>query len=119
MNKMMIALGIIWCLLTGIAYADLVTVTLRWTMTDTTGVEGYRMYYSYNSDMSGKMLHSDCEQPSRADGQFVMVCRNVNIDPNRLPVYFQVEAYNSTKAAASSPKEEALLPVKDFSMSIK
>jgi len=116
MNRVLLLI-IILASMVGIAHADLVNVTLKWTMADTTGVQGYRMYYSYSSDMSGRMLHSECRTPSSSGGQYTMECTNVNLDPGQLPVYFQVEAYGNTREAASPPKKENFLPVKDFSIS--
>ena len=118
MNRL-ILLSIVLVSMAGIAHADMVNVTLNWTMRDTTGVEGYRIYYSYNSDMSGKMLHSECGVPSLSDGKYTMEFTNVNIDPGQLPVYLQVGAYDNTNETVSPPQKEVLLPVQDFTVSVE
>jgi len=105
--------------LAGIASADLVNVTMSWTMADVTGVQGYRINYSYNADMSGKITHSECGAPSLANGRYTMVCTNVDIAPDQLPVYFEVEAYDSENEAPSASKEVVILPVKNFLKSTK
>lgn len=74
------------------------SVTIDWTMSDTTNVIGYKMYYSTNSDMSGKIPACETNDPSA----LTLTCPNVIIDS--YPMYFTISAVKSD-GEVESPTE--------------
>ncbi len=71
--------------------AEIPTMHLNWTVSDTTGVTQFKLYYSYNSDMSGKSWHQTCSTPvEETAGKFSMTCTNIPV--NTFPAYIQVSA---------------------------
>lgn len=82
------------------------TVTLTWTMSDTTNVSGYRVYYADNSAMNNKLLHSDCssitENPSNT---FTITCNNVNLTDNQA-YYFAIAAIITNASESNSEPEQ-------------
>lgn len=91
-------------------------VTIDWTMTDTTNVQSYKMYYSYNDDMANKIWHQDCNDPiEEPAGTFSMTCNNVNID--HYPIYFTIAAVMTEGEIESEEKRVAIISiVKDFTI---
>jgi len=76
------------------------TVEFSWTMNDTTGVQSYKVYYSYNADMVGQVWHQDCNSPTEDPaGTFSMACNNVVIDP--YPVYYAIASVTSESEVES------------------
>lgn len=69
-----------------VSLAALKTVTIDWTIADTTGVLGYKLYHSYNSDMGDKMLACETNDTTATS----LTCANVPID--NYPVYFTIAA---------------------------
>ena len=83
-------------------------VNIQWTMNDTTNVIGYKLYYSYNQNMTinDSSWHSDCgkltsspsaENPSDID--FTMLCNNIPI--THYPIYCQIAAVTTEKEVPS------------------
>lgn len=82
-------------------------VTIDWTMTDTTNVQSFKMYYSYNDDMANKIWHQDCNDPTeKPAGTFSMTCNNVNIE--HYPIYFTIAAVITGDEINSPPKEKQI-----------
>ena len=74
------------------------TVTIDWTMADTTNIQGYKMYYSTNSDMSNKQFVCETSDATTTS----LTCPNVSIVT--YPVYFIIAATTSTEELESSVK---------------
>lgn len=66
------------------------TVTIDWTQSGTSEIVGYRMYYSYDSSMSNKMLACETSQTTFTS----LTCADVNLEQS--PVYFVVAAQTTT-----------------------
>ena len=67
-------------------------VQFEWEMTDTTGVTGYKLYYSQDPGMANKIWHQECASPVEDPPlSFTMNCTNVNIDTNQT-TYFTIAA---------------------------
>ena len=75
------------------------SVTINWAMSDKENVLGYKMYYSYYSDMRNKMLA--CE-PIYDKNATTLTCHDITI--NKYPVYFTIAAITSTEELSSSIK---------------
>lgn len=88
------------------------TITVDWTMTDTTGVLGYKMYYSYNSDMINEILA--CETSSATARS--LNCLNIPIDS--YPVYFTIASVTADSEMNSAPEVVVsfISPVQDFKL---
>ena len=75
------------------------SVTINWTMQDTANVLGYKVYYSYNNNMSGAIEACQTNNSSATS----IVCDNVNIES--YPVYFNVAAIYPDDEYPSNVKE--------------
>ena len=72
--------------------ADLRTVTINWAMSDTSGVQGYRIYYDSDISMVNKVWLNDCSVPIENPAYtFSISCYNVSI-VNNVVYYFVVAA---------------------------
>ena len=80
------------------------TVTIDWTMSDTSNVTGYKMYYSTNSDMSAKAFA--CE--TTAAEVTSLTCEDIIIES--YPLYFTITAITTEGEKVSSVKEYILDP---------
>jgi len=69
-----------------IVYGTTKSVTIDWEMADTTTVTGYKMYYSYSSDMSSQTLACETNDPAVTS----LTCANVSIAST--PIYFSILA---------------------------
>jgi len=74
-------------------------VTIKWSMSDVTGVQSYKIYYSYYSDMANQKVA--CQTNDRTATE--LTCENVDIE--KYPVYFTVAAVINGTESVSSPKE--------------
>ncbi len=85
----------IWCTSANTLFAavtDLRSVTINWTMSDTSGVQGYRIYYDIDISMANKVWLNDCSFPiENPPYTFSITCNNVNIVSN-VVYYFVVAA---------------------------
>ena len=90
-----------------VAFATNKSITLTWTMNDTTGVTGYKVAYSYNENMEDKTWHQDCnnpthtlsaEDPSSLD--FSMTCNNFPYDDQQTQ-HITINAFTSEKEVES------------------
>ncbi|MCK9295282.1 MAG: hypothetical protein M0P70_09380 [Desulfobulbaceae bacterium] len=90
------------------------SVTIDWAIADTTNVTGYKVYYSYWSDMSSKMLACETNDPTVTS----LTCANVSIAST--PVYFIIAAVTAqrelTSASETSP---AISTVQNFNLLIE
>lgn len=99
-------------------------INVTWTMDSTTGVTGYKFYYSVSPDMANKTWHQACEIPIENPAlSFSMVCTNVDIDLFQTN-YFAIaaitsdsEVFSDTQTiAATTPDTMAM--VQDFRIEI-
>ena len=90
------------------------TITIHWSMSDTTDVTGYKMYFSYNSDMSAKTMA--CETSDRSVSS--LTCQDVSFDQDK--AYFTIAAVTASTEYESTPKLTFFgpKPVQDFKMEI-
>lgn len=73
------------------AWADIETMHLSWTISDSSDITQYKLYYSSSADMAGKIWHTECSNPTEeTSGSFSMTCTNIDI--NSFPAYIQVAA---------------------------
>lgn len=71
-------------ILPGLAVAVQKTVTIDWTIGDTTEIVGYKMYYSSNSDMAGKLLACQTGDANATS----LTCEGVEVTV--YPLYFTI-----------------------------
>jgi len=87
------------------ALADIPTMHLSWTLSDTSGVSQYKLYYSDNDVMSPKTWHQGCGAATvTTPGTFAMTCTNIPI--NTFPAYIQVTAQLTEGGEISSNIQE-------------
>lgn len=77
------------------------SVTIDWTIPDTTNVTGYKMYYSYNSDMSSRVLACTSNDPAATS----LTCDNVSLSS---PIYFVIAAVTGEGELTSESKSYVL-----------
>ena len=77
-------------------------VTITWTMSDTSDVVGYKMYYSYSSNMADKLFA--CQTDDTAAN--TLTCRNVELSQS--PVYFVIAALTTAGEVNSNPVAKTL-----------
>jgi hypothetical protein len=78
-------------------------VTISWTMSDTTDVLGYKMYYSYDSSMANRQLACETSDSTAT----TLTCPNVNLEQS--PIYFAIAAITTDSEASSSAVAETLI----------
>ena len=64
------------------------TVQISWSTTNTINIQGFKMYYDYQSDMNNKQLA--CSTTTAPQTTTRMTCYSVSIDS--FPVYFSIAA---------------------------
>lgn len=85
------------------------SVTITWLMNDTTGVEGYKVYYADNSAMTSKIWLSNCDIPIENPARtFTITCNDVTI-ANDQTYYFTVVAVMADDSETSSNPHEAIV----------
>ena len=91
------------------------TVIIDWTMADTTNIEGYKMFYSTNSDMSGKQFACETSDPTET----TLSCPNVSIVT--YPVYFTIAGTSASGELESSVQSftQRISAVQGFAIIIK
>lgn len=72
-------------------------ITIQWTIVDSLGISGYRLYYAYNKNMTDKKFACGTNQPHTTS----LTCTNVNL--SKSPVYFTIAAVTSTGEIPSAP----------------
>ncbi len=88
-------------------YADSRTVTITWTMSDTTDVQGYRVYFADNSAMTNKVLHSDCSEPiENPTNTFTITCNNIELEDNQTYYFTIAVLMDDQSELSSNPKEK-------------
>lgn len=95
-----------------IAFGATKSVTINWTMADTTNVTGYKMYYSYSSDMSSQKLACETNDPAATS----LTCDNVSITST--PTYFVIAAVSAEGELTSESKSfvSPISTVQNFSL---
>jgi len=88
------------------------SVTIVWAMADTTNVTGYKMYYSYSSDMSTQTLACETNDPAATS----LTCDNVSITST--PTYFVIAAVSAEGELTSESKSfvSPISTVQNFSL---
>jgi hypothetical protein len=84
-------------------------------MPNTTDIQGYKFYQSYNHDMSNKIWHQECDNPVElSPGNFSITCQNVNIEA--YPIYFSIASLTTDQEYISMPTEvlRGISAVNDF-----
>jgi len=106
-------------LMANIAFA-LTNVTVHWEMNETTGVTGYKMYYSSSPDMANKTWHQECDPPKEDSAlSFTMLCNNMDIDITQT-TYFTIASVTADGEVESDvntitfPTTSSLSIVQDF-----
>lgn len=86
------------------------TVTITWTKSDTTDVQGYKVYYADNNAMINKTWCNDCSDPiENPANTFTITCYNVEIKDNQ-PYYFTIAALmNDNSESTSNPTEKTYI----------
>lgn len=74
------------------------SVTIYWTMPSTTGIIGYKIYYSFENNMNTRILAGQTNETNSTS----LTCDNVPIDT--YPIYFTVSAITIDKEISSSIK---------------
>ena len=80
-------------------------ITITWSMADTSNVTGYKMYYSYASDMAGKILACETGNPSAT----TLTCLNINLLQS--PVYFSIAATTVDSEIVSTTKSQTFTDI--------
>lgn len=98
LNFVILFFGIV---ITQSALANIPTMTLNWTLPDTSESSQFKLYYSLNADMSVKTWHENCTDPSAlTQGAFSMTCTNIPI--TSFPAYIQITAKTSEESEIQS-----------------
>ncbi len=86
-----------------ISFGATKSVTLTWTISDPSGIQGYKLYYSYNENMVDKIWNQNCGPTTeQSPGTFSMTCNTVQID--NYPVYFTIAAITQNEEIESTPQ---------------
>lgn len=102
--------AIVTFLLANIAWAAS-DVMFEWQMTETTGVIGYKMYYSTDENMQNKTWHEQCNTPVENPAlSFSMTCTNIDIDPTQT-TYFYIAAVTTGSEVASDIKKITVISI--------
>lgn len=101
MKRLQLSIFFLFTLIPLSIYAAEKTVTINWTIADISDVQGYKMYYSYDSSMVDKMLACESSSPTISS----LSCPNVNIDS--YPVYFTIASVTPGGEFESSPDSYA------------
>ncbi|MDY7031536.1 MAG: hypothetical protein SVY10_06455 [Thermodesulfobacteriota bacterium] len=84
----------------GISMAQPETITIHWNIVDTSNIQGYKIYYAYDSGMTNQQLIGQTNDPYATQ----LTCTDVDIV--YYPVYFTVESIMANgDQLASSPLE--------------
>ena len=99
---------ILFCLLsifvaTHSSQAVIKNATITWDISDNTEVTGYKMYYSYNSDMSNRQLACMTNDHSATS----LTCSGIDLQHS--PVYFVIAALLPAEEASSRSASETFL----------
>ena len=89
------------------------SVSIDWTMADPTNTTGYKMYYSYSSDMSSKVLACSTNDAAATS----LTCADISIAST--PIYFVVAAVTADGELTSNSKSyvaSSIAVVQNFSI---
>ena len=98
-------------------------VTIDWAQSGEGDIQGYRMYYSYNSGMSNKTLACETSNTNSTS----LTCNDVNLEQS--PVYFTIAAVtpegekssavvSKTFSETDPPPPATISPVRGFTLTI-
>lgn len=74
-----------------IVLAEIPTMKLTWSISDTSNISQIKLYYSYDSNMNEKIWQQECTSPVEDQpGSFSVICTNVPI--NSYPAYIAIVA---------------------------
>jgi len=108
MKRLLLLAAVYLILCPTILWANVTTsknVTITWTMSNTTNVIGYKVYYADNSAMANKILHSDCSDPiENPTNTFTITCNNINLTEGTTYYFTVVAQINDASESASNPK---------------
>lgn len=114
-----------FCIFPSLTWATPRTVTITWTMPDTTDVQGYKVYYADNSSMTNKTWHNDCSTPvENPSNTFTITCNNVDLIDEQT-YYFAIAAEmannseiisNAMDAMSSTNTTIQITPVQNFNI---
>lgn len=93
------------------------TATINWSMLNIPDVQGYKIYYSYNTGMENKIWHQDCGAAQQTGtNEYSITCNNINI--TAFPVYFTINAVTPSGEISSGVKEidSTISMVQDFGL---
>lgn len=80
-----------------ICLGEIKTVKIDWMVFDSSSIQGYKMYYSYSSDMSGKSFACQTNDPAVTS----LTCSGIDITAQ--PVYFSIGMLTSEGEINSPP----------------
>ena len=85
-KKLIFALILTAFITPNITFAITKSITIDWTIQDTTNITGYEMYYSYDNGMSSSALACSTNAPEAT----TLTCPNITID--QYPIYLIIRA---------------------------
>lgn len=95
---------------TSLLWAEQKTVTITWTSSDLTNIQGYNVYSANNSSMLNKTLLSNCNPPTEiSNNKYSITCTNVEIAPDDTH-FFTVEAQFTDNSKLTSTAEDVFMP---------
>lgn len=94
--KMALSLLLMVIIFPGASIAASTSVTVNWTITNPTNIVGYKLYYSYSSDMTAKQV--GCETSNVAATS--LTCSNLDLTPTT--VYFSIAAVGTQSEIQSA-----------------
>lgn len=78
-----------------LSFGEIKTVTVRWQIPPANDIIGYKLHYSYNSDMSAKIVAYESNDPQIAE-----ISCPINIIDT--PIFFTIDALKSDNTTSSS-----------------
>ncbi|MFH1215539.1 MAG: hypothetical protein V1706_03455 [Pseudomonadota bacterium] len=97
-KKLFLSLLLIAITVPNIAFGVTKSITIAWSSANISSATGYKMYYSYNTDMEGKTIACETNNPAATS----LTCDTVNIEA--YPVFFTIGASTALGEIESSPK---------------
>ncbi len=116
-TSFLILLLCIYFLTTAQALATIPRVELDWYLPNIYTISNYKLYYSYDKNMSSKIWHSKCTTSKNEEpGFFSTVCTNVPI--NTFPAYIQITVQLANGLVLFSNIQEMTKEIKINTMSV-
>jgi len=98
MKRFFLNFLVFFLLLPTIAWSDINAITIHWKSHNLSGIKGYKMYYSFKSDMTDNKLACETKD-SRATE---LTCSNITIE--KYPIYFSIAAIFKDHEILSNPR---------------